>query len=427
MTALAAAHVMDRHVWVLTIDNSRAADLSCLTGAPETRRDCVGLTYRRSHYDSLLLPEGLEGLQMGRCSTDLAELRRLHSPVAPVAASTRRETRIGARRAVGAVLPSPPSTTTLTAKSETTTDRADGVASTRAEACDSGTVRTAPLTLPLTATPTAGSTKDSARTENNNVGMAEPPLTATQTGGGVQGLRPVATNTPTTGGNDDKDDLPWKIRTANINSFFQREEQVYGWRDFTVVALQETRLIAEGQNLATERARENKWQAFWGAPVQLRANGNSLRGGQNNGVGILVPQGVACKVVRSGTAEEKALWETSRFLHVKIATGVGKVWVHVMVWYGFVLENSRRTRDKNEPYVQKMLREANCLGNVPVIAPGDWNCPPDPTQCQALQIECASGRWFDAALSLREGETAGQRQHTRSEARTARSLLHGST
>ena len=207
--------------------------------------------------------------------------------------------------------------------------------------------------------------------------------------------KPQDKNMGPAGWTDGKGD--WLIRSANINSWHQKSDMVLGWKA-NAVALQETRLTDQGQRDATNEAYDRGWKALWGAPVSLKASGVSVNGGKHSGVGLLVQRRVPAQIVQTGTAEAKQLWNSGRFLHAKVITGVGRQWLHIFVWYGFA--SGKRKVLLNQEHVTLMLREVAALGNVPVVMLGDWNCAPQPQKCIALQTACAAGELYDAALDV---------------------------
>ena len=199
--------------------------------------------------------------------------------------------------------------------------------------------------------------------------------------------KPQDKKTGPAGWTDGKGD--WLIRSANINSWHQKSDMVLGWKA-NAVALQETRLTDQGQRDATNEAYDRGWKALWGAPVSLKASGVSVNGGKHSGVGLIVQRRVPAQIVQTGTAEAKQLWNSGRFLHAKVITGVGRQWLHIFVWYGFA--SGKRKVRLNQEHVTLMLREVAALGNVPVVMLGDWNCGTADSMCGRGAVRCGFRR-----------------------------------
>ena len=165
---------------------------------------------------------------------------------------------------------------------------------------------------------------------------------------------------------------PMCAAIVNSTSLRLHLDEIASW-DVDVILVQETKLSASGQRVLRAALRQHGWVVFWGAPLESRGRG--IWDVPAGGVAVLVHAGhaaEAAKLPKRRDLDPPAwdLWQSARFLHVRVAVGTGGTVLLLLYVYGIPNDT-----ELNAELWDSVLQYAARLGNAPFLVGGDFNFP----------------------------------------------------
>ena len=143
------------------------------------------------------------------------------------------------------------------------------------------------------------------------------------------------------------------------------------------------------------------------------------------GVAVLIKKGWAAKVVKpdKNDANAEMLWQSTRFVHVHVATGKGRTAINIISCYGIPSNNV-----KNAELFTLITKYIKKLGNTPLLLAGDYNFDLDDQEQYPVAIlnEVIMKRLIDVDKMMAEvTSTATQASYHNGSVRTKPTRIDG--
>ena len=187
-----------------------------------------------------------------------------------------------------------------------------------------------------------------------------------------------------------------RVASANVTSLSTHLCDVADLKA-DVVALQETRVPDPSKGTLSSYFAAHGWSMHWGKGMPKVKGANGYEQTRPGGVAVMAKEGLVAQVVQPKTKLEKKLHDSTRLVHVVLATSNGKTALHILCVYG---HSGMEVRVQRETLLQEALDLAAGLGQVPVLLLGDLNTNPETSA--VLSQACRVGGWTDAAVSYAE-------------------------